>query len=800
MIITLSWLKDHLSTNANLEKIIDKLTGIGLEVEGIKDSQGGLSNFKVAKVLKAEKHPNADKLKLCDVSLGNGKTIKVVCGAANARAGLVSIYAPPGSVIPKTKLKLKIAKIRGVESHGMLCSESELNLSDESDGIIELKNREKDIGKNYFKSKGEKSIDVSITPNRPDCLGVRGIARDLASAGLGRLSNLKKTKIKQNFSQPMKISITKEKNQGCMSFGACYIRNIKNKESPTWLKEKIISLGLKPISAVVDITNYVMLDLNRPLHAYDADKVDKEIIVRNSKPEESFEALDGKQYKLKKNMCVISDRSGPLGLGGIIGGTRSGTELDTKNILLEAAYFYPSSVRKTSNILDIDTDAKYRFERGIDPNSITEGLELATDLIIKICGGQASKFSITGKPKVKNRVIEIDNNKFKKVIGIPISSVEAKKILTSLGFKVKVSKKSLKVEIPTWRPDVNQDIDIIEELIRIKGFDKISLVDPERKRSKDTLNFKQKLFHLSQRAVANKGYLEAVTWSFTDSRIDKQFSKGKKEIEITNPISSDLNVLRRSIFTNLIIYLKKNQDRGYPDTSLFEIGPIFSGNKPGEQQVVLGGLKSGVANRKSWDSKARNIDVFDVKADAIKTLIELGIEENDLHISNQTEDYYNPVRSGSVKYKSANGSQLAFFGEIHPAIVSNLDFKEQNVCGFEIFLKNIPEPKKKYRLIKRNYSVSEFQKSERDFAFIIDKNYKAGDVEKIISEVDNSLIQKVLIFDVFEGGNMPEGKKSIAINVTIQSMEKTLSEKDINDVSQKIINIVKAKTGGTIRS
>ena len=292
MIITLSWLKDHLSTNANLEKIIDKLTGIGLEVEGIKDSQGGLSNFKVAKVLKAEKHPNADKLKLCDVSLGNGKTIKVVCGAANARAGLVSIYAPPGSVIPKTKLKLKIAKIRGVESHGMLCSESELNLSDESDGIIELKNREKDIGKNYFKSKGEKSIDVSITPNRPDCLGVRGIARDLASAGLGRLSNLKKTKIKQNFSQPMKISITKEKNQGCMSFGACYIRNIKNKESPTWLKEKIISLGLKPISAVVDITNYVMLDLNRPLHAYDADKVDKEIIVRNSKPEESFEALD----------------------------------------------------------------------------------------------------------------------------------------------------------------------------------------------------------------------------------------------------------------------------------------------------------------------------------------------------------------------------------------------------------------------------------------------------------------------------------------------------------------------------
>ena len=800
MIITLSWLKDHLVTNANLGKIIDKLTDIGLEVEGIKESQSELSDFKIAKVLKAEKHPNADKLKLCEVSLGNSNTYKVVCGAANARDGLITVYAPPGTIIPKTKMKLKVAKIRGVESHGMLCSESELNISDESDGIVELKNRSKDIGKNFFKSKGEKSIDLSITPNRPDCLGVRGIARDLASTGLGKLSNLKKIKFKQNFSQPMKISITKEKNQGCMSFGACYIRNIKNKESPEWLKEKIISLGLKPISAVVDITNYVMLDLNRPLHAYDANKIDKEIIVRNSRPEESFEALDGKKYKLKNNMCVISDKSGALGLGGIIGGTRSGTEFETTNILLESAYFYPSSVRKTANTLDIDTDAKYRFERGIDPNSIKEGLELATGLIIKICGGEASKFSLVGKTNIKKRIIEIDSNKFKKVIGIPISPSETKKILNSLGFKTKVSKKNFNIEIPSWRPDVKQDIDIIEELIRIKGFDKISLIHPERKRSRETLNFKQKLFHLSQRAVASKGYLEAVTWSFTDSRIDKQFSQGKKEIEITNPISSDLNVLRRSIFSNLIIYLKKNQDRGYPDLSLFEIGPTFSGKKPGEQQIVLGGIKSGVANRKSWDSKARDIDVFDVKADAIKTLVELGINEDDLFISNNTQDYYNPGRSGSVNLKSLNGPQLAFFGEIHPGIVSNLDFKEGNVCGFEIFLRNMPEPKKKYRLNKRNYSVSEFQKSERDFAFVIDKNYKAGDVEKIISEADKNLIKKVLIFDVFEGGNMPEGKKSIAVNVTIQSMEKTLSEKDLNEVSQKIINLVKTKTGGTIRS
>ena len=575
MIITLSWLKNHLTTSANLSKIIDKLTGIGLEVEGVKESQGELSGFKVAKVMKAEKHPNADKLKLCDVSLGGNKLIKVVCGAANARDGLVTIYAPPGSVIPKTKMKLKVAKIRGVESHGMLCSESELNISDESEGIIELKNREKDVGKNYFKSKGEQSIDISVTPNRPDCLGVRGIARDLSSSGLGKLKKQPPIKINQKFKNPIKGSIKKEKHQGWGIFGSVYIKNVKNKESPDWLKKRIISLGLKPISAIVDTTNYVMYDLNRPLHAYDADKIDQEIIVRNSKAGESFEALDNKTYKLKNNMCTISDKSGVLGLGGIIGGTRSGTELSTTNILLESAYFFPSSIRKTSKNLGIDTDAKYRFERGIDPDSARLGLELGMCMILDICGGEASKFSIVGKIKDERPTIDLELEKFLKVIGFSITIAEIKKILISLGCSLKMGGKKIKVLPPSWRPDIKEDIDLIEELIRIKGFDKISLISPERTRSKETLSFKQKIFHLSQRAVANKGYLEAVTWSFTDSRIDKQFAQGKKEIEIANPIASDLNVLRRSIFSNLTIYLKKNQDRGYPDISLFEIGPIF---------------------------------------------------------------------------------------------------------------------------------------------------------------------------------------------------------------------------------
>ncbi len=800
MIITLSWLKDHLSTNANIDKVIEKLTNIGLEVESIKEDSGGLSDFKIAKILKVEKHPNADKLKLCDVSLGDGRILKVVCGALNARNGLTTIYAPPGATIPKSKVKLKIAKIRGVESFGMLCSESELNLSNDSEGIIELKNKENEIGKNYFKSKSEKSIDIAVTPNRPDCLGVRGIARDLSAAGLGKLVNIKKKKIKQTFAQPIKISISKEKNQGCLSFGSCYIKNINNKESPTWLKKRITSLGLNPISAVVDITNYVMLDLNRPLHAYDADKIDEEIIVRNSKSGESFKALDEKNYKLQNNMCVIADKSGVLGLGGIIGGTRSGTEFATKNILLESAYFLPSSVRKSSSSLGLDTDAKYRFERGIDPNSVKEGLEIATELILKICGGQASKFKITGKSEVKTKLVEIDKDKFKKVIGFSISTSEIKKILSSLGFKFKISSKTFKVEVPSWRPDIVQDIDLVEELIRIKGFDKINLVKPERNRQKETLSFKQRIFHLSQRALANKGYLEAITWSFTDSKIDKHFNSDDKQIDILNPISGDLNVLRKSIFSNLLVYLKKNQDRGYEDISLFEVGPVFYGKNPGEQKIVAGGLRSGLVNRKSWAEKERKVDIFDLKADTEKTLLELGLKDENLFICEAKKNYYHPGRSGAIHLKSSEGPLLAYFGEIHPAIVTNLDFKEKNIYGFEIFLNNIPSPRKKYRQTKENYKVSDFQKSERDFAFVIDKNFKVAEIEKIIKNVDTNIIKTVTVFDIFQGENLPLGKKSVAINVIIQAMDKTLSENDLNEVSQKIIDIVKQKTGGTIRS
>ncbi len=800
MIITIPWLKEHLKTKANEKEIIEKLTNIGLEVDGVKENSDAMGLFKIAKILKIEKHPNADKLKICDVSIGKKEILKVVCGANNAREGLITIYAPPGAIIPKSNFKLKVAKIRGVESKGMLCSESELNLSDLSEGIIELKNREKDLGKSYFKSKSDRSIDISITPNRADCLGVRGIARDLSSTGIGKLLPIKKRKFKKSAKHSIKISIKKDPSQGCLAFGSCFIKNIENKESPEWLKNKLIALGLKPISAVVDITNYVMFDLNRPLHAYDADKIDQEIIVRDSKDGEEFEALDNKKYKLKKGMCVIADKSNVLGLGGIIGGTKTSTEFDTKNILLESAYFLPSSIRKTARSLSINTDAKYRFERGIDPNSILEGLEIAADLILKICGGQVSKFLVGGKNFNKNKIIEFDTLRFENLIGIPIDINEAQKIFKSLGFECKKSKKYLKVETPSWRPDITQDVDLIEELIRIKGFNNIKSVDPEKKRESETLNFKQKLFHLSQRSLASKGFLETVTWSFTDSKIDQQFSKGEKEIQILNPISSDLNVLRRSIYSNLAIHLKKNQDRGYEDLSLFEIGPTFYGKNPGEQQIVIGALKSGKVSRKSWLEKERSFDVFDIKSDVIKTLTELGVPEQYLFVNDNTKECYHPGRSGSVLLKSEKGPQLAYFGEIHPAIIKKMDFKEPNIFGLEIFLKNIPEPSKKIRQTKKNFKVSDFQKSERDFAFVIDKIFKIGLLEKIIREIDHKLIQNVKTFDVYQGENIPKDKKSVAINVTLQADDKTLSEKDLDQISKKIIEVVKDKTGATIRS
>jgi len=802
MKFTINWLKEHLNTKYNENKIIEKLTDIGLEVESFENVSSELDSFKIARIINVEQHPNADRLKVCDVDIGQKDTVKVVCGAPNAKKDLLTLYAGPGSIIPKNKMKLAVSKIRGVTSYGMLCSESELNLSNESEGITELSQNKysNKIGKKFFKNISEKVVNLSITPNRPDCLGVRGIARDLAAAGVGKLKNISKRKLKKEEPKNIKVSIKKDKNKGCTIFGSCLIKGVSNKESPKWLKDKIESLGQKPISAIVDITNYVMLDLNRPLHAYDSDKIDKEIIVRNSKKGEIFEALDCKKYKLEDDMCVISDKSGVLGLGGIIGGTRSGTEFNTKNILLESAYFNSRSIRKTSKLLNLDTDAKFRFERGIDPTSIEIGLERGAQLITDICGGKISKFDIQKIEKDKKNKIKFKITLFEKIAGFKIKEKEIIKILTDLGFGISKKKQELELKIPTWRPDITQPIDIVEEVVRIKGYDNIKTLEPEKTRIKPTLNKQQKLFHFLKRSVASKGYYETVTWSFTDSKINQLFKENNNEVKIINPISSDLDVLRNSIFPNLMFYLKKNLDRGFKDISLFEIGPIFRGKQPGQQLNVIGAVKSGKISRLNWNEKERLVDVFDAKKDAINTLIEAGYDKDDFFIRDKSPSYYHPGKSGSIYLDKDDIEPVAYFGEIHPNIIKKIDIKTESLVNFEIYLDHLKDNKLKLKDQKSNFEYSDYQKSERDFAFVVDKNIKVQDLIELITSIDKDLIKSVKVFDVYEGENIPSNKKSIALNVTIQSSEKTLNENDLEKINNLIISTVESKSGAKIRS
>ena len=801
MKFTLNWLKDHLDTKKSEQQVADVLNFIGLEVESRKPIKDELSEFLIAKIIKVEKHPNADRLKICDVDIGNQNIQKVVCGAPNARDGLITIYAPPGSMIPKNNMKLEVTKIRGITSYGMLCSEAELELSDESQGIISLdKKYSNKIGKSYFNKKKENIFELSITPNRPDCLGIRGIARDLAAAGIGKLKPMKFKKIKKN-NKKLKVIINKSKNQSCSIFGSCLITNIKNQESPKWLKDRLIAVGLRPISAVVDITNFLMLDLNRPLHAYDLKKINNKIIVRESKKNETLNALDNKKYNLSDGMCVIADDNGPLGLGGIIGGTSSSTTMETKNILIESAYFDPSITRKTSNILNLNSDAKYRFERGIDPNSIETGLQKAAEMVTEICGGEVSNFQIIKTKKIPTKKILIENDFPSKVLGIKIKTNEILNILERLGFKCKKIKKNISAKVPSWRPDISEKIDIVEEIIRIKGLEAIKSVEPQKNRTNQTLNNEQKHFHLTQRSIAAKGYLEAITWSFTNQRINDYFLNSKKVNKLINPISSDLDVLRSSIFSNLVQKIKENIDRGEENISLFEIGPIFEGKNPGDQVTVACAISSGYASNPNWNERGRYLDVFDVKKDLLHVLNELGTEKNQILIeTTNLPDYYHPGKSGNISFLKNTNNHFASFGELHPNIVNQLEIKTNSLVGFEINLDKYVELKKTNQKNKFIYEFSEYQKSERDFAFIVDKNIQAQELYNLIKNVDLYLIKDISIFDLYEGENIPSEKKSLAFKVTIQSNDKALTENDINEVSNKIIKTVENKTGAKLRS
>ena len=797
MKITSSWLKDHLKTSANIEKIVSTLNNIGLEVESVGATDKN-NFFLVAKIIKAEKHPNADKLKLCDVDIGSGKILKVVCGASNARDGLLTVYAGPGAIIPKNQLKIKVTNIRGVDSYGMLCSESELGLSDQNQGIAELDSKKFKVGNSYFKNNSEPTIDISITPNRSDCLGVRGIARDLSTAGLGKLIDLEEIKLKSNIKNPFKVII--ESGSGCSSFNYCYIEGIKNTESPKWLKDKLISVGTKPISAVVDITNYIMLDLNRPMHAYDADKIERKIIVRSSKKAEKFSALDNNSYSLEDGACLITNGKTILGLGGVIGGESSSISLDTKNIFLESALFDPVKISRIAKKLGVNSDAKFRFERGVDPNVMEYGLKLAAKIIHKLCGGKISNIVITGQGNFKNKQIKFNSEKFEKIIGSKISSVEIKKILNNLGFKFKESKNVYSIIVPTWRPDINEEVDIVEELIRIRGYDKIQLIKPEVDSSKDILTGKQKLHRFAQRSIANKGFMETVTYSFTNSKIDSLMGTHNKNLLITNPISNDLDTLRSSIFSNLLIHIKNNIHRNFEDQKIFEYGPVFFGSKPGEQTAVIGGIQIGKIYRKNWLEKEKDVDVFEIKDCVYKTLIELGINEQHLTVIQDSESYYHPGRSGKFYLNSNKQLPIGNFGEINPKIIKELDIKHGPVFGFQIFLNNIPVINKQNTEKKSKYLVSNFQKIERDFAFIIDKKFEAEKIINALFNVDKKLIKKIRIFDLFQGGNIEKNKKSVALNLVIQSQDKTLNDKEIEELSNKIIQTMQKFFDAALRS
>ena len=630
MKFTISWLKEHLETKALNEEIINKLTAIGLEVEEVQDASALYGDFLIAQVVDEEKHPNADKLKLCKVDIGS-KVIDVVCGAPNVVKGMKVVYAPPGAVIPVNQMKLKVAKIRGVESSGMLCSEYELGISDSHDGIIHMPENS-NVGGLYIDQMNlnDVMIEIGITPNRQDCLGVYGIARDLAAAGIGELKEIKLPKFKTVGKNPINILFeeTSDQKNYCSAFGSCYIKNVKNCESPQWLKDKLSSIGLKPISALVDITNYILFDYNRPLHVYDADKISGDIVIRSAKKDEIFLGLDDKEYTLSERMCVIADEKQPLGLGGILGGSLSACNTNTTNVLLESALFIPANIASTGRKLFIDSDARYRFERGVDPNSLNIGIDRAANLIQEICGGEISESQICGTIPNNEHIISFDLLKNTNRLGVEIDQSEIESMLKKLGIKTTSKKDNLICTIPSWRHDIHGEADLSEEVIRLKGFDAIPVlpVRTEKRINEKILSDSYKNTLRSKRFLAHRGSNELITWSFTSSK-DSKFYIDDQKLEIQNPISEELDILRPSLIPNLINAVKKNSSRGFESFSLFEVGNQFFSDQSGDQKNIACGLRAGIKFEKSWRTEKTHYDTYDVKDD-ILTLINHLIPQN----------------------------------------------------------------------------------------------------------------------------------------------------------------------------
>ncbi len=796
MKFTLSWLKTYLDTDADLSKIGETLTAIGLEVEDIYDPAEELKPFVIARIEKAEQHPNADKLRVCTVN--NGKeTIQVVCGAPNAVTGLVGAFAPSGCTIPTNGLKLKPTNIRGVESNGMMCSERELGLGDDHDGIIDLP-KDAPVGSSFaeYMKLNDPVIEIAITPNHQDALGVYGIARDLAAAGIGTLKKADVSKIKGTFDSPIKVHL--ENESACPVFAGRYIRNVKNGPSPEWMQRRLRSLGMKPISALVDITNFMTMDYGRPLHVFDADNIKGDLKVRLSQSGEKLVALDGKEYEFDDEMCIIEDDDTINSIGGVMGGADSGTYETTTNVFLECAWFDPIRTAMTGRKLGIESDARYRFERGVDPATVEDGIEIATRLILEMCGGEPSNVTLSGKVPQISKTITMRPERVRELGGVNIKKDDVTSILERLGFDVKDKGKVIDVTTPSWRCDIDREPDLVEEVLRIYGYDKIS-VEPLPASSREIvtgLSPLQRKIRMAKRAAAARGLREAVTWSFIPSDHAKLFGNIDPSLMLDNPVSSDLDVMRPNLLPNLISAAGRNIDRGIKNIALFEAGNQFLSDSPDGQHFVIAGIRRGQNHERHWQKPPENVNVYDAKADASAILNAVGANAETAQIVAEAPSWYHPGRSGVIRLGPKN--ILAYFGEIHPAILKNIDV-EGPLVAFEIMIGNLPQPRSKAGSSRGVLKSSDFQAVERDFAFVVDNNISAEQIIKVIKSVDKKLIDNINVFDIYEGPGIADGKKSIAVNVRMQPTDRTMTDKEIEEIRQQIINTVEKKTDATLR-
>ncbi|MBX5023222.1 phenylalanine--tRNA ligase subunit beta [Rhizobium lentis] len=807
MKFTLSWLKEHLETDATLDEICARLTEIGLEVEDV-DDKAAFKPFVIAKVLTAEKHPQADRLKVLMVDTGSGAPVQVVCGAPNARAGLVGAFAAPGTYVPGIEVTLAVGNIRGVESRGMMCSEKELQISDNHDGIIDLP-EDAPVGQSYasYAHLDDPVIEINLTPNRPDCTSIHGIARDLAASGLGTLKTRPAPSFAVEGETPVKLTIDLDDARLCPGFALRLVRGVKNGPSPRWMQQRLTAIGLRPINALVDITNYMTFDQGRPIHVFDAAKIKGNLTVRRAREGETVLALDQREYKLGPNNVVISDEEGIESIGGIMGGEHSGCDENTVDVLIESALWDPMNIAKSGRSLGIITDARYRFERGVDPEYMVPGLERTTELVLELCGGRAAGAEIVGYKRYQPKVVDFPYSEVKRLTGLEISTEESNTILTRLGFAVSGSGERVSVAVPSWRPDVDGKADLVEEVMRIHGVDNIKPAPLESHAAVNgrILTTLQIRTRVAKRALAARGMLEAVSWSFIPEDHAKLFGGGSPALKLANPIAAEMSDMRPSLLPGLLTAAQRNADKGYADVAIFEVSGTYENDRPEGQRRVAGGIRRGTASLagagRMWSNAAKGggkpVDVFDAKADALAVIEACGLPMGNIQIEQGGPEWYHPGRSGTIKMGPK--VVLGYFGEFHPLTLEALDVGGA-VCGFEVYLDAMAEPKKKATRTKPALDLSPFQAVKRDFAFVVDKTVEAGAIVKAAAGADRKLVTGVNVFDIFEGASVGEGKKSVAIEVQIQPVDRTLTDEDFEALTQKIVASVTKFTGGVLRS